>query len=183
MRYSKRSMPPRPRYHAEKRWTGERGNEIRALAGALARLLEEENVQNEWRGVPPRSFPRAPYPRQRRPYLYGNQRWEKAWPRRPPRARPRDPRPCMLPRRGPPVAFMRVPRRYQNDQWETRQPRGSDPRGTLRGGPERPADDPWRKPRGGVCRPRKVSQGTTDPTQTESCKDQWGKPREAKTAG
>ena len=49
------------------------------------------------------------------------------------------------------MAVMRVPWRYRHGQRETRQPRGSNPGGALRGGPERPADDPRRNPRGGLC--------------------------------
>ena len=49
------------------------------------------------------------------------------------------------------MAFMRVPRRYYQDERETRRPRGSNPRGPPRGGPERPADDPRRNPQGGLC--------------------------------
>ena len=68
-----RSMFPYPRYHAQKKRADERGNEIRALAGALARCLEEENVQAEWRGSQQRSFQRFQGTRQWRPYFYGYQ--------------------------------------------------------------------------------------------------------------
>ena len=69
---------------------------------------------------------------------------------------PRSSRPCnwrflVFPRRGPPAAAIKVPRGYCPEDLTTRQPRGVKPRGTLRGGPERPADDPQRKPRGGLC--------------------------------
>ena len=56
-----------------------------------------------------------------------------------------------MPRRGPPVAALKVPRRYRRDEWRKRQPRGSDPRGPQRGGPERTANDPRRNPRGSLC--------------------------------
>ena len=178
-------MFPRPKYHARKRWTGQHGSEIRALAGALARLLEEENVQSQWRGVPPRSFQRAPHPRQMRPYYYTNHWPERPWPQRPPRAYPPDPRAQVLPRKGPPVAFMRVPRRYQHDKWETRQPRGSNPGGPLRGGPERSADDPWRKPRGGLCGgPGRSAKEPQAPSQTSLVKTNGeNKERKRKTKG
>ena len=64
-------MFPRPRYHAQKRWAGERGIEIRVLAGALARLLDEESMRGEGFGAKPR----APHPRPGRPY-YGSPKRE-----------------------------------------------------------------------------------------------------------
>ena len=39
------------------------------------------------------------------------------------------------------MAFIRVPRRYRHGEREERLPRGSDPRGPLRGGPERSAKE------------------------------------------
>ena len=125
-------MFPPPRYHTGKRRTGKHGNEIRVLAGALAHLLDEENVRRRWH-MAPRRFTRA---RQMQPFFSGNQNGERRWPRRTPRTRPLDVRPHVLPRRGPPVAAVRVPRRHQHGEWETRQPRGSNPRGPLRGGPK-----------------------------------------------
>ena len=49
------------------------------------------------------------------------------------------------------MAAIHVPRRYMQEGWKKKQPRGFEPRGTLRGGPERPADDPGRNPRDGLC--------------------------------
>ena len=49
------------------------------------------------------------------------------------------------------MAAIRAPRRYEPVLLEERRPRGNDPRGPLRGGPERSAHDPRRKPRGGLC--------------------------------
>ena len=43
-------MFPRPEYHAGKRRREEHRNEIRVLAGALLRLLDEENAKSEWPG-------------------------------------------------------------------------------------------------------------------------------------
>ena len=143
---NQRSMFPRPRYHAQKRWAGGRGNEIRLIAGALAHLLEEEKMQNEWRWARSSPFPKAPYAQQRMPYFYGDPRCEGPWPNRPPRSCPSDQRPFMLPRRGPPVAARKEPRRYRYERWEERRPHGRNPGGPLRGGPERPADDPRRTP-------------------------------------
>ena len=145
------SMFPRPRYHAQERRALERGNEIRAIAGAIARLLDAGNTRSEWRTTPPRTFRGTPYTRKWTPRFYGSQTCEMAWPRHPPRARLEDPRSRVLPRRGPPVAVIRVPRWCQHDQWEKRQPRGKHPRGTPRGGPERSTDDPRRNPLGGLC--------------------------------
>ena len=47
-----------------------------------------------------------------------------------------------MPRRGLPVAAIMVPRWYRPVVWDERRPRGSNPRGPLRGGPERSAGDP-----------------------------------------
>ena len=145
-----RSMPPRPRYHAQRRWDGQHGKEIRVLAGALARLLDEETMQGKWRGAPPRTFQRPPRGRYWRPYDSYPRR-EGNWPKWPPRPFSRDSRPRVLPRRGPPVASARVPRRYYHEEWVTRQPHRSNPGGPPRGGPERTANDPRRNPRGGLC--------------------------------
>ena len=168
-----RSMVPRPRYHAQKRWAGERGIEIRVLAGALARLLDEENVHGEGFGAKPRT----PYPRPGRPYFYGYPRREGYQPRPGPRARPRDPRPYALPRSGPPVAAIRVPRRYCRGRLEARRPRGSNPRGPLRGGPERSADDPQREPRGGQCGgPERSAKEPQTPNQSSRAKTDGEEP-------
>ena len=90
----------------------------------------------------------------------------------PPRGRPWISRPYALPRRGRPVAIGdRVPRRYRRDERETRQPRGSDPRGTQRGGPERSANDPRRNPRGGQCGgPARSAKETQTPNQSSHAK-------------
>ena len=154
----------------------ERGNEIRAIAGAIARLLDAGDMRSEWRTTPPRTLRGTPYPRKWRPRLYGNQTREGAWPRRIPRARPEDPRSRMLPRRGPPVAGIRVPRRYQHDQWEKRQPRGKQPRGTPREGPERSADDPRRKPLGRLCGgPGRSAKEPQTPPKTSRVRTNGGK--------
>ena len=52
----------------------------------------------------------------------------------------------MRPRRGPHVAAIRVPR-WNQEEWGKRRPRGSNPRGPLRGGPERSARDPQTPPK------------------------------------
>ena len=56
--------------------------------------------------------------------------------------RPRDWRMSPTPLRGPPVASIKAPRWHRPVVLEERRPRGSDPRGPLRGGPERSACDP-----------------------------------------
>ena len=73
------------------------------------------------------------------------------------------------------MAAIRVPRRYQHDEWETRQPRGSNPRGPPRGGPERSADDPRRTPRGGLCGgPERSAKEPQTPSQTSHGKSNGG---------
>ena len=49
------------------------------------------------------------------------------------------------------MAAIKVPWWPRQEQGCKRQPRGLIPRGTLRGGPERPADDPQRNPQGSLC--------------------------------
>ena len=48
------------------------------------------------------------------------------------------------------MAMIKAPRRYPQDVCK-RRPRGFEPRGTSRGGPERPANDPRRNPQGRLC--------------------------------
>ena len=105
----KRSMFPRPRYHGGNGPVRYREHDVRVVAGALARLLDQGSMQREWRGAHPRPFRRSPWTCPRRPYLYGNQRPEGYRMRFPPKGRPWDWRPRTLPRRGPPVAAIRVP--------------------------------------------------------------------------
>ena len=69
----------------------------------------------------------------------------------PPEQRPGEWRFAPTPRRGPPVAVVDVPRWHQPVVVEERRSRGPEPRGPLRGGPERSADDPPRKPRDSPC--------------------------------
>ena len=166
-------MFPRPRYHAPKRRAGERGIEIRVLAGALARLLDEESIRGEGFGAKPRT----PHPRPWWPF-YGSPRREWNGQRPGPRDGPWDWSPRTLPRRGPPMAAIRAPRRYQHGGLETRRPRGSIPRGPLRGGPERPANDPQRKPRGGLCGgPGRSAKDPQTPPKTSREKTNGGNPR------
>ena len=89
-----------------------------------------------------------------------------------------------MPRRGPPVAVMKVPRWYPRDVGNERGPRGFKPRGSLRGGPERPASDPQKKPRGGPWRgpERSAKEPRTQrkPTQRETDEEDQGERKKAK---
>ena len=89
-----------------------------------------------------------------------------------------------MPRRGPPVAVMKVPRWYPRDVGNERGPRGFKPRGPLRGGPERPARDPQKKPRGGPWRgpERSAKEPRTQrkPTQRETDEEDQGERKKAK---
>ena len=164
-------MPTPPGHHSPDRRAQERGEDIRA-ARTIARLLGTETRHDGWRGGAwrrqqmgrrPRSGPgrfhgqspgnqrRTPERRHWRQYFYGSPRSGRNWQRYPPRTSPPDWRTGVLPRRGPPVAVIRAPRRYQRVLLEEKRPRGNDPRGPLRGDPERSAHDPRRKPRGGLC--------------------------------
>ena len=171
MRLCPRSMPPPPRYHSPSRWEQERGEDIRAAARTLAMLVGTEDGHGEWpaptwqrphrRGWSPRgppgwsggprprrSFRRTPEQQRWRPFSRDrregtNSQWNL------PRTRPWDWKSRVLPRRGPPVAAIRVPRWYRQEAFCTRQPQGATPRDPLRGGPERSSDDPQRNPRGG----------------------------------
>ena len=90
-----------------KRWTGERGSGIGMTTELLTRLLGEGNGQAVWHGAPSYTLERSHSPRQGRPYLYGNQRREGDW-QAAHQGSSRLSRPCMLPRRGPPVAVIRA---------------------------------------------------------------------------
>ena len=165
-------MFPRPRYHGLDRRADERGNEICAAARTLLWLLGSEARHNQWRdgrwyhqqnrrqrrneprmfiSQPLRqTFPGPSRPRQTRLHPPGIPRREREWPRGPQGAHPRAMRSLVLPRRGPPVATIRAPD-WPRPKLIERQPRGSNPRGPLRGGPERSADDLRRNPRDGLC--------------------------------
>ena len=154
-------MFPRQRYHENGRWTRGRGEDVRAATRTLAWLLDAESRdgwreagwpqrQPRWtwrsgprgfRSLPPwRSFHGTPGPRHWRPYFWEARR-RRDWPRQFPRPQPQDWRPRVMPRRGPPVAKIKVPRWYRKEANE-RRPHGSRPGGKLWGGPERSAGDP-----------------------------------------
>ena len=165
-------MFPRPRYHAQKRWARGRESEIRAAAMTIARLIATDTGHGEWSGGSwnrqprrwmPRSgsgrfdgpyrraFPRRYEPQQGRPWSHNHPRWPGTWKQEAQGASTQDWRSRVLPMRGPPVASIPAPRCHRQESWETRQPRGRQPRGPPLGGPERPVDDPWRNPQGGPC--------------------------------
>ena len=160
------------RHHSPGWWSREGRAGVRMVATALARLVDSESRRSEWRepgwkrrqqrtpswrreprrfdGPSPR-YParRTPAPGQWLPHSQDSRRrsdWQPPYPK----GRPWHWRGSMRPRRGSPVAAIRAPRWCQ-EEWGKRRPRGSEPRGPLRGGPERTADDPQRKPRGGLC--------------------------------
>ena len=169
-----RSMFPRPRYHNPGWLSHEDRSGVYMVERALARLLEAERCRDErqdmswhrprpWRSgwsSQPRRFhgppPRGPFQRglpQGR-WLPSHNRVPRrgsVWQRQPPRQVPSDWRFRVLPRRGPPVAAIRVPRGYLQEERKKREPRGFQPRGPLLEGPERSADDPQRNHRGGLC--------------------------------
>ena len=200
-------MSARPGHHNPDKRDQERGEDIRAAERTLARLLGTETRHDgrpggSWRpqqmgrrprsgpgrfhGPPPRNPQRTPEWRYWPLFAYSSPRWRTSWQRYPPRSNPPDWRPGVLPRRGPPVAAIRAPRRSQPVLLEERRPRGDDPRGPLRGGPERSAGDPQRKPRGGLCggpersakEPQTPSKKATQPrTKREKAGEARGKTR------
>ena len=97
--------------------------------------------------------------------------------RSPSRSCPWDGKSRGLPRRGPPVAAIRVPSWYWPEEGGKRDPRRFKPRGPLRGGPERSARDPQRNPRGGLCGgPARSSKDTQTPSpKTSKQKSNSGK--------
>ena len=164
-------MPPRPRYHNNRYWVPDSGDDVRWAVRTLAAAIGAETHHNEWwnpswyrsqrrtgprrgprqfHGPPRGAFQRRPDPWQWRPYFPGNERYPGSVQQEAPRTHRQNWRPRMRPRRGPPVAAIKAPRRYHHGEWEKRQPHGSNPGGTQRGGPERPADDPRRTPQGGL---------------------------------
>ena len=156
-------MSARPGHHSPDRRAKERGEDIRAAARTIVQLLGTETChdgrrggtgrpqqmgrrprsgQGRFHGPPPRNPGRTSEWRPRPPFAYGSRRWRTNWQPYPSRPGPHNSRSRALPRRGPPVAAIRAPRRYEPVLLEERRPRGNDPRGPLRGDPERSAKDP-----------------------------------------
>ena len=164
-------MSTRPRYHKKWYWGPDR-EDIRWAATTLATALGADGPSGGWRhqlwqprprgwtwrdgppgsrSQPPRRWlSRKHDPRQRPHPSKGPTEPEWRW-RSQPQTPPHDWRCRVLPRRGPPVATIKVPRRYQQESVKERRSSGTIPGGPPRGGPERSAGDPRRNPRGGLC--------------------------------
>ena len=184
-------MSSGPRHHGPKFWTQDRGDAVRWAArtitqvfGAGYRRPEMRDASRQWppgwrraRRGEPRWFTRAP---PRRPFWgsrepgywrlrsFSQERGSNWQP--PPVQRPGDRRFAPTPRRGPPVAAIKVPRWHRQELSNERWPRGSDPRGPLRGGPERSASDPQRTPRDGLCGGPERSSDDTRLSKTTQAK-------------
>ena len=166
-------MFPPTRHHSPGWWSREGRTGVRMVATALARLIDAESRRSEWREPgwkrrqqrtpswrreprrfdgPPRGSPprRTPAHGRWMPHHQGDPRRESDWQRQRPEQRPRHWRGSMRPRRGPPVAAIRVPH-WSQEEWGKRRPRGSDPRGGLCGGPGRSANEPRRESLEAVC--------------------------------
>ena len=144
-----------PRHHGPSKRANRRG-QVSAAVRTILHVLDEENRRWEWREAcwqrrqqrgwvprrgqmsgypPPRPFQGTPRPRRWLPDCGRDQRWGGTPNHFPQRQPPWDWRSRVLPRRGPPVAAIRVPR-WPRQELCGRQPRGFEPRGTLRGGPK-----------------------------------------------
>ena len=190
-----------PRYHGPNGEAWDRRNDVGWEARTLTRALDAMDHCPDWRGTgwrprkrnpwiwrsqprwfvkapPGRPIPRTPEPARRRPSFYGYAAREGSWQPYPPRPSPTDWRPRVLLRRGPPVAVIRVPRRYHRDLWGKRGPRGVTPRGPLRGGPERSTHDPQRKPLGRLCGgPERSAKEPQTPPKISHVKTNRGRAR------
>ena len=192
-----RSMFARLRYHAPCGWAGNSGDDVRWAVRTLAQALGAEGRRHDWRDPrwrsrrqrkwvrrshprwsdcpPGRPFPRMPEMPRWSPSLNGYEPREGKWSRYPGRPVPRGWNDRAFPRRGKPVAVVEAPRWPRQEAWCERRPRGFEPRGPLRGGPERPADDPQRKPRGGQCGgPTRSASDTQTPHKTAHAKTNGG---------
>ena len=166
-----RSMSAGRRHHGPKMWARDRGDAVRWAVRTLAQAFGGEG-RREWRDAsrrhPPRwsrsgrgeprwfagASPRRPFQGSRepgywRPRFFREER--RSYWQPPPEQSPGDWRSYSMPRRGPPVALIKVPRWHGQEWWDERRPRGPEPRGPLRGGPERSAHDPQRAHRGSPC--------------------------------
>ena len=164
-------MSTSSRHHGPKIWARDCGNAVRWAVRTLAQAFGGEGCRERrdasrqgppgWRQArrrEPRWFagppPRRPFQGSRepghwRPRYFGDSRrgyWQP-----PPMQCPCNRGFCPTPRRGPPVAAIKVPRWHWPGAWEERWPRGPEPRGPLRGGPERSACDPQRAPHDSPC--------------------------------
>ena len=163
-------MSARQGHRGPKIWAGDRGDAIRWAVRTLAQAFRGEGRRPDWREATPSTMEtdpkgrakmvrrcpaKGPLPGTRepgywRPRYSREERRGSAW-QPSPMQRPRDWRRHSTPRRGPPVAAIKVPRWHRPGAGEERWPRGPEPRGPLRGGPERSAGDSQRKPHGSPC--------------------------------
>ena len=164
-------MSAPPRHHRPRGWTFTHGQDIRAAVRTLTQFLDDANHHRErhdgrwqrpqpsgwmprntprWYGSqrPHRMFQRTPLPRQQGPFVHGELRRGDKPTRFPPRSTPKNWRSRVLPRTGPPVAAIKVPRWHGQEDPSGRRPRGNGPRGPVQGGPERSANDLHREPQG-----------------------------------
>ena len=166
-------MSARPRYHGPNRWDRRSGDNVRWAVRTLAQALGVGVRRHDWRDAnrqrrqrsrwvlrseprwfararPRRPFTRVPEPPRGRPFVNGYEAQAGNWQRLPGRPDPLDCRDMVLPRRVQTVAVIKARHWTRQKVLRERQPRGLIPRGTLRGGPERSAEEPRRNPRGGL---------------------------------
>ena len=150
-----RSMFLHRRHHNPGWWPRDDRNGVHVVARALARLLYAESRRSEWRepawqrrqqrrptwtheqrrfdAWSPRGPPRrTPAPGRWLPHPQGDPRPRRDWQLQFPEQRPRRWRGSTRPRRGPPVAAIRVPRWRQREEREERRPSENVSRGPLR---------------------------------------------------
>ena len=163
------------RYHGPRGWARDRGEAVHWAVRTLAQAFGAGYRRRDWCGPgwqnrpqwrpvqrrgEPRWFASAP-PRRpfqstreqgyRRPHYREEEQRGSDWQPHPDVRRPGHQSFPMPPWRGPPVALIKVPRWHRPEWWNERRPRGSEPRGPLRGGPERSAHDPQRTAHGSPC--------------------------------
>ena len=149
-------------YHGPKILARDRGDAVRWAVRTLARAFGDAG-RPDWRGpgwlrrpgwrparwseprwfagAPPRrAFPGTREPGFWRPRFFREERRNNWQP--PPVQSPGNWRFAPTPRRGPPVALIKIPRWHRQAWRKERRPCGSNPQGPLRGGPERSSDDP-----------------------------------------
>ena len=155
-------MSTHQRYHSRKSWAWDWRNS-RQAAGGPGRFRDPkyrrcDRRDSRWQRPLPREWvwrdpqrhfhgsPASPAfqrpPRQWPPHRWRDPRWERIFQWFPPGTHHWDWMSRVMPRRGPPVAELKVPHRYSPEDGKKRQPRGTQPRSTLCGGPARSADEP-----------------------------------------
>ena len=156
-------MSAGPRYHGPRVWARDREDAVRCAVRTHAQAFGAGYRRPDWRGPgwlssqqwrqtrreEPRWFagasPRRPFQGSREPGYwrprYSREERQSNW-QPPPAQRLCDSRFRPTPRRGQPVAVIEVPHWPWQEALCERRPRRSEPRGPLRGGPERSASDP-----------------------------------------